>query len=90
MSFSVQAEETGRDKQKGGREEAGINKNKERRVGGEGGKAEVEGEGPDQARLFCEAVERRRRYMKSCFYPRCLAPLVIKVTGFIHGDIVAS
>lgn len=45
MSFSVQAEETGRDKQKGGREEAGINKNKERRVGGEGGQAEVEGEG---------------------------------------------
>lgn len=29
VSFSVQAEETDRDKQKGGREEAGINKNKE-------------------------------------------------------------
>lgn len=82
VSFSVQAEKTDKDKQKEGR---GRNKQKQ----GEEGRGEGEG-GPDQARLFCEAGEMRWRYMKSCFYPCCCAPLVIKLTGFIHCDILAS
>lgn len=80
MSFSVQAEKTDKDKQKEGR---GRNKQKQ---GGE----DRGGGGRDQAKLFCEAGEMRWWYMKSCFYPCCRAPLVIKLTGFIHCDILAS
>lgn len=65
--------------------EGGINKIKEKRAEESGGKG-----GPDQARLFCETGEMWWRYMKSCFYLWCCAPLVIKLTGFIHCDILAS
>lgn len=75
------AKKTDKDKQK---DRKGMDKQKQGdRVLGREGRA-------DQARLFCEAGETRRQYMKSCFYLACSAPLVIKVTGFIHGDILPS
>lgn len=83
------AKKTDRDKQK---DRKGMDKQKQgdgvlRNAGREGWR--VEGRA-DQARLFGEAGERQRQYMKSCFYLARSAPLVIKVTGFIHGDILPS